>query len=135
MMYELKTVVTMKEYNADKWWIDSGIVKDIDIEAGSVAEALRLYALEVADQAYIDISKNAIKTRRTMYRDTATGTRKIGYVLTGSADFQKESGAWVKQYIDLWVEVRKFDYEDEPAAYEPKTAEIKSFTIGNQEVA
>ena len=38
--------------------------------------------------------------------DSATGEPKqCGYVITGKTDFQKDSGEWITQYIDLWVNI------------------------------
>ena len=34
--YIFKTTATMKEYNNSKWWIDSGIVRDITIQAATI---------------------------------------------------------------------------------------------------
>ena len=39
MNYIFKTTATMKEYNNKKWYIDSGIVSDMRIDADSVVYA------------------------------------------------------------------------------------------------
>lgn len=104
--YIFKTTATMKEYNARKWWIDSGIVREIQVNADNLKSALCQYQEAVKETAYIDISDNAIKNKVPMYRDTETGEPKqVGYVITGKTDFQKDSGEWSTQYIDLWVTV------------------------------
>ena len=112
--YILKTTATMKEYNCGKWWIDSGIVPEIRIAAESVKAALAEYAERVQEYDYITISKNALKTKSPMYRDTPDGGAvQVGFVITGSADFEKtDSWEWSKQYIDLWVEVIEISRPD-----------------------
>ena len=64
------------------------------------------YQKEVHDRFYIDISDNAIKTKSPMYRDTKTGEPvQIGFVITASTDFDNDRRGWVKQFIDLWVNI------------------------------
>lgn len=110
--YIFKTVVTMKEYNRDKWWIDADIIKDTRITAYTIKDALTLYA-EHAAKNYITITKNALKTKSAMYKDTNAGAVQIGYVITGSTDFEKDNyQGWCKQYIDLWVEVLEINVPD-----------------------
>lgn len=104
--YIFKTTATMKEYNNKNWWIDSGIVREIHVTAENIREALKQYRDIVAERYYIEISDTAIKNKFAMYRDRATGEAKqVGYVITGKTEFQKDSGEWVNQFIDLWVEV------------------------------
>ena len=101
-----KTTATMKEYNARKWWIDSGVVREIQVEADNLKSALQLYREAVKETAYIEISDNAIKNKSAMYVDSKAGEAvQVGYVITGKTDFQKNSGEWSTQYIDLWVTV------------------------------
>ena len=64
--YIFKTTATMKEYNNEKWWIDSGIVPRFTIAAANVREALELYREKVAEKCYISISDNAIKCKSAM---------------------------------------------------------------------
>lgn len=105
--YLFDTVVTMKEYNRDKWWIDSNIVKPLEIVADSIGDALKQYAAIVQDKACIDVSKTAIKNKNKMYRDSKTGeTKQVGYVMTGSTLFDKNGSGWSKQFIDLWIEIK-----------------------------
>lgn len=115
--YIFKTVTTMKEYNNKKWWIDSDIIREIKVNADNVAAALVQYAEKVKDKFYIDISRNAIKNKSPMYIDTPSGeVKQIGYVITGKTDFQRDSGEWIAQYIDLWVSVLTVidtDFEEE----------------------
>ena len=47
MLYQFKTTATMKPYNNKKWWIDSGIVREITIEADTIAAAVKEYQKEV----------------------------------------------------------------------------------------
>lgn len=106
MLYQFKTTATMKEYNRRKWWIDSGIVREITIEADTTTAAFKEYQKEVHDRFCIDISDNAIKTKSPMYRDTKTGEPvQVGFVITASTDFDNDRRGWVKQFIDLWVDV------------------------------
>jgi len=105
--YIFKTSATMKEYNNQKWWIDSGIVRDITIHAATVSEALEQYREQVKEKYYIEISKNALKTKNNMYVDDENGVAvQVGYVITGKTEFEKENyGGWCSQYIDLWVTI------------------------------
>lgn len=106
MLYQFKTTATMKPYNNKNWWIDSDIVKEITIEAETITAALKEYQEEVRDRFYIDISDNAIKTKSPMYMDTETGEPvQVGFVITASTDFNNNYHGWVKQFIDLWVNV------------------------------
>jgi len=43
MKYIFDTVVTMKEYNNKKWWIDSDIITGKMIEADTIAAALERF--------------------------------------------------------------------------------------------
>ena len=105
--YIFKTTATMKQYNSKKWWIDSGIVREIHVEAENVKQALEKYREIVMDRDYIEISENALRCKNPMYIDTSTGEAKqVGYVITGKTEFEKENyGGWCCQYIDLWVTI------------------------------
>lgn len=106
MLYQFKTTATMKPYNNKKWWIDSGIVREITTEADTITAAVKEYQKKVQDHFCIYISDNAIKTKSPMYRDTKTGEPvQIGFVITASTDFDNDRRGWVKQFIDLWVTV------------------------------
>lgn len=106
MKYIFETNATMKEYNCKNWWIDSDIITRKYIEAETVPAALEEYRKQVEEKHYISISDNAIKNKKPMYIDSATGEPKqCGYVITGKTDFQKDSGEWITQYIDLWVNI------------------------------
>lgn len=106
MLYQFKTTATMKDYNCRKWWIDSGIIGEITMEAETLQKALERYRETVHDKYYIDISKNALKTKEAMYRDNANGEpQQCGYVITAKEDFDNGSRGWVTQYIDLWVTI------------------------------
>ena len=104
MTFIFKTTTTMKEYNARKWWIDSGIVREIQITADNLPAALEQYREIVEEKHYISISTHAIKNRNPMYIDTPDGEKQIGFVITGKTDFESNY-KWVTQYIDLWVTV------------------------------
>ena len=105
--YVFKTTATMKEYNNRKWWIDSGIVREIQVEAENVKQALKKYREIVMDRDYIEISENALRCKNPMYIDTSTGEAKqVGYVITGKTEFEdRENYRWSTQYIDLWVTI------------------------------
>lgn len=104
MTFIFKTTTTTKEYNARKWWIDSGIVREIQITADNLPAALEQYREIVEEKHYISISAHAIKNRNPMYIDTPDGEKQIGFVITGKTDFESNY-KWVTQYIDLWVTV------------------------------
>jgi len=110
--YLFKTQTSMKDYNRDKWWISYDYVGQIEIEAISLKDALEKYAQIVEEKHCIGISKNALKTKRPMFIDTKDGrTIQTGYVITGSSIFHDdEARKWTTQYIDLWVEILKFEY-------------------------
>lgn len=104
--YIFKTTTTMKEYNNKKWWIDSDIVPEIRIKAETLKEALLEYQKRVYENSYIEISKNALKTKQDMFVDTSDGTKQVGYVITGKFDFEdRDNYRWSTQYIDLWVTI------------------------------
>lgn len=108
MRYEFKTTTTMKLHNNKKWWIDRNIVAPMIIEAENINQALNIYSTHVRENSYIDISKNALKTKQNMYCECVTDgtTKQVGYVITGSTDFEDtDARSWKKQYIDLWVEI------------------------------
>ena len=102
-----KTTATMKEYNNKKWWIDSEIVREIQVEAENVKQALKKYQDIVMHRDYIEISENALRCKNPMYVDTLTGeTKQVGFVITGKTEFEdRENYRWRAQYIDLWVTV------------------------------
>lgn len=102
-----KTTATMKEYNHKKWWIDSGIIPDMRINASSVKNALEIYRERVEEKHYITISRNAIKNKSEMFVDTSNGnTKQVGYVITGKTEFDKgDYTGYSTQYIDLWVTI------------------------------
>lgn len=103
--YIFKTTTTMKEYNNKKWWINSDVVPEFQIQATSVNEALLKYKGFAFDKGLIKISDNALKTKQEMYIDTVDGPKQVGYVITGQAEFEYGNYKWSKQYIDLWVEI------------------------------
>lgn len=110
MLFIFKTNATMKPHNKGKYWISSGIIREKRIEADGLSNAIKAYAEWVEDENYITISKNAIKSRRPMYRNTKDGSEKqIGFIFTAQSEFNNDykptDKCWVKQYIDLWVEI------------------------------
>ena len=105
--YIFNTTATMKEYNSKKWWIDSEIVREIQVEAENVKQALKKYREIVMDRNYIEISENALRCKNPMYIDTPTGeVKQVGYVITGKTEFEdRENYKRSAQYIDLWVTI------------------------------
>lgn len=100
------TSATMKPHNNKNWWIDGGIITEKRIEAENLKEALARFAELVGEKHYITISKTALKNKSPMYIDTKSGdVKQVGFVITGKSEFQKDSGEWSTQYIDLWVEI------------------------------
>lgn len=106
MHYIFKTKATMKDYNCAKWFIDSGIVSEMCINADSVERALVVYRSR-AEECGVSISQNAIKRKSAMFVDMPDGgAKKVGYVITGKAEFDKgDYSGWSTQYIDLWVTI------------------------------
>jgi len=105
MKYIFDTVVTMKEYNNKKWRIDSDIITGKMIEADTIAAALERFRALVEEKHYISISNNAMKNKNPMYIDTENGVKQTGFIITGKTNFQNDSGRWVSNYIDLWVNI------------------------------
>ena len=101
-----KTTATMKEYNNEKYWIDSNIVREKHIEADTLKQALKKYRDLVHEKEYIFISDNAIKCKNPMYIDRENGSLQVGYVITGKCNFEDlDNYKWSSQYIDLWVTI------------------------------
>ena len=105
MRYTFDTTATMKPYNNKKWYICSDIIRRKTIEAKNLSEALKKYQDEVTNKDYITISDTALKRKSPMFVDTVEGTQQVGYVITGSTDFDDDGRGWVKQYIDLWITI------------------------------
>lgn len=74
-----KTTTTIKKYNNKKWWIDSDIVPEIRIKAETLKEALLEYQKRVYENSYIEISKNALKTKKG-YVCRYFGRNKTGWI-------------------------------------------------------
>jgi hypothetical protein len=104
MNFLFQTTASMKHYNNKKWWIDSGIVREIRVDADSLRAALEKYREIVQNRDYIKISNNALKCAEPMYLDTENGDAvQVGYVITGKTEFDDDRRGWITQYIDLWV--------------------------------
>lgn len=105
MQFLFQTQAFMKPYNSKHWYINRNILSDRRITADSLPDALERYR-EYAEHSYITISKNGIRNRQPMFRDSKDGSsRQVGYVITGKTSFQRDDGGLVEQYIDLWVEI------------------------------
>lgn len=111
--YEFTTTTTMKEYNREKWWIDSDIIRSVIISAENLKAALKDFAKHCYECVYIEVSENALRTKRPMYIDLKSGeTKQIGYVITGKTEFQRANDTWSTQYVDLWVRISEINYVD-----------------------
>lgn len=111
--YLFRTAASMKPYNCRKWYITDDIIKNMEISAENLRSALEKYREIVADEHYISISNNAMKTKEPMFRDYKDGTTKQdGFVITAKSDFQDDSGKWSEQYIELWVSIREIAFCD-----------------------
>ena len=110
--YMFETTTTMKEYNREKWWIDSDIIRPIIISAENLKAALREF-VQYCDKQYIEVSENALRTKQAMYVDLKSGgTKQVGYVITGKTEFNDNYYRWVKQYVDLWVRITEVNDVD-----------------------
>ena len=106
MIFQIKTTATMKPHNNKKWWIDSGIIREITVDAESIQKALEQYRDRARDSYGVDISKNAIINKKPMFRDDENGfSQQCGYVITAKTNFNNDYKGWVTHYIDLWVNV------------------------------
>lgn len=105
--YRLETTTTMKPYNNEKGYIDPQMVRPIEVQADSVTEALNLWRNIVQERDYIEISRNAMRTKSPMHQGYKDGrTEQVGYVITGKADFDKgDYTGYCSQYIELWVHI------------------------------
>jgi hypothetical protein len=104
--YQFKTTATMKPYNNKKWWIDSGYIHEIIIEAENIENALQQYREIVRDNYGAIISDNGIKNKQPLYRDLSNGDAlQVGFVITAKTDFNNDYRGWVTQYINLWVSI------------------------------
>lgn len=113
--YMFETTTTMKEYNREKWWIDSDIIRPIIISAENLKAALQQYKSH-CDNMCVEVSENALRTKSPMYVDLKSGgSKQVGYVITGKTEFNDNNYKWVQQYVDLWVritEVNDVDFEE-----------------------
>lgn len=104
--YLIRTTTTMKEYNNRKWWIDPNIIREKNIEAENITEAMKKYRESVQENDFVEISNNAMKNKQPMYIDTPEGAKQTGYVITGKTDFEdRDTYRSTQQYIDLWISV------------------------------
>lgn len=117
MKYLFKTDATMKEYNCEKWYIDKDFIKDKIIIADTPRQALEKYIEEINKEHYDIVSKNAIKNKSPIYRDTKDGAQQVGFNITASMEFDKgDYRGWSKQFFELWIEMfelKNIDFEEE----------------------
>ena len=73
----------MKHYNSKKYWIDREVVKDMEIEADSVKQALEVWRGKCSSLYGVDVSDNALKRKEEMWQDIKDGdrihSRQVGY--------------------------------------------------------
>lgn len=112
MKFLFRTNTTMKEYNNKKWWIDSDTVPEMIIREDDLEAALKTYRILAKEQAFVDISDNALKKKDPMYVDTEKGPEQVGYVITASTDFEVDYSKSSRQYIDLWVSIYEIHQPD-----------------------
>ena len=108
MKYIIKAITTMKPHNAGRYWIERGIIPEIQITAESTRAALDKWREIVNEQTPVTVSKTAVKAPRGMYIDTPDGgAKQIGYVITGRASFDDSyrGGKYLLQYVDIWTEI------------------------------
>ena len=108
--YRFETVATMKEYNSKNWWIDHNVIRPVEVEAETIKSALKEYQKIANDKYYVSISNNAINNPSPMFVDSKEGVAlQVGYVITGSMDFETDNYQWKKQFINLWVDVKTIE--------------------------
>jgi len=112
--YTLDTITTMKEYNNNKYWINSDIIQPFIVESENLKTALESYRKHTEETAYITISNNAMKNKTAMYNDLVDGsTIQTGCVITGKTEiYDDDRRTWTTQYIDLWVKITEVNYPD-----------------------
>ena len=113
MIFQFNTIVAMKPVDRDKWYIDPDMVKQIEVEAETVNDALKGYVDIVSDNPYyLEISKTALKRKKKMFVDTKDGAKQTGYVITAKTMFEVDHyrDKWIDKYIDLWVDIRGVEY-------------------------
>lgn len=100
-----KTDTTINDNN---YWIDRDYIKQMNIEAETVKEALNIYAEDIEERFYVNISKSALKNKDIMYRHSKTKESfQVGYVISALTEIQRDNGSWVKKYLSLWVEIEE----------------------------
>lgn len=104
--YLFQTTATMKDYNCEKYWVDSKLVGDKYINAENVNQALWEYKKLAERKDCVEISDNALKTKRPMYIEKVDGScKQVGYVITARSDFYDNDYKSSTQFIDLWVNI------------------------------
>ncbi|GAA0082917.1 hypothetical protein [Clostridium sp. CTA-6] len=102
--YLFTTVTTIKD---DKYWIDEDFIKKAYIQSENIEKALINYVENHCKECYIDITKNALKNKKPMYRDIDNKSVQVGYVITASTELENSERKWVKKYIELWIEIEE----------------------------
>ena len=114
MTYLFKTHAQMKPHNWDKYWIDSDIIPSHEFTADDLNSAIEQYRKWTDHCFGVEITKNAVKTKRPIYRDFEDGTtRQVGYIFTGKSLFDKgDYTGFTEQYVDLWTSILIVSYPD-----------------------
>ena len=105
MRYLFTTKAQVSEQYSRHYWIDSKIVPQTIISAGTLKEAISQYVEFAINKSYMDITKNAIKRKKEMYCDTRQGPIQVGYVITAHADIDGKNIP-----CNLWVEIQEVNY-------------------------
>lgn len=105
-VYNFETRATMKYYNARKWWIDENIITREQISADNLNDALIEFVKRVNEAHDVRISKNALKNKSPMWRDTDDGAEQVGYVITAKSEFYNDATRKSSmQNIELWTKI------------------------------
>ena len=103
MQYIFKTKTFTKKKDDNKWWIDMHYVSDKAIAADNVSEAIKTYRILVKSGDNISISDNALRNKEPLYMATETGSKQVGYWITGKTSIQDDDGYRKEKYIDMEV--------------------------------
>jgi hypothetical protein len=105
-LFNSKTI--LKEKDRYKWWLDDDIIKQIEITAEDVHQALELFIKEQNENGYVSFSKSAIKNKGNIYIDTDNKPIQVGYVLIGKTAFQEDKkGGYIDKYIEVCIEIQE----------------------------
>mgnify|MGYP001165613235 FL=1 len=105
-LFNSKTI--LKEKDRDKWWLDDDIIKQIEITAEDVHQALELFIKEQNEDGYVSFSKSAIKNKGNIYIYTDNKPIQVGYSLIGKTAFEEDKkGGYIDKYIKVCIEIQE----------------------------